>query len=220
MKKIAIKYSEENWPEIKKAVDLLRENGIMVDKRKCVMALDRSLYLENHLSQDRFDYIEVEPDSDSLILTMPQDMPKLKAALGVVEYKEYIEPSQFKKTIKNNGGVVFMIDFSDNKESKIKGYLKKFPESFKLSTKEAYEAQEADKKGNKIGELYYKLHIDTSQVTEAMRKLKDAGNSLIIKTLKAEIDELNSEIEAKDKRIAELEGNLIILGDLISKTLS
>ena len=98
MKKIAIKYSEENWPEIKKVVDLIRSAGIKVLRRKessCFNdkdSISKSRYLvfdeENCILNGvdvgfRYWYNLGSDDNDYLVLTMPQDMSKLKEFLGI-----------------------------------------------------------------------------------------------------------------------------------------
>lgn len=89
MEKIAIKYSEENWPEIKKAVDLIRSQGIKVGKRKneCSSTMSEANYLSNDPIFNGFEYtVETKAqvvEEGFIILTMPQDMPKLKEVLGI-----------------------------------------------------------------------------------------------------------------------------------------
>jgi hypothetical protein len=88
MKKIAIKYDENNWPEIKKAVDLIRSTGKTVEKRKVgnpkkddFLHTCSSVSMGKRHGEFYYDINCSEPDY--LILTMPQDMPKLKEVLGI-----------------------------------------------------------------------------------------------------------------------------------------
>lgn len=82
--KIAIKYSEENWPEIKKAVDYLRSKGFNVEKRKDAAFKHRNLHkyylrmceIDNLFHYDIFLTTKKE---DFTILTMPADFEKLKS---------------------------------------------------------------------------------------------------------------------------------------------
>lgn len=116
----------------------------------------------------------------------------------------------------------------------------------KPSTKEAYENQEAKKNVSFSADDVLKVsdafRIESSKLRGRLSKKSDRikdlekENELFrcrIKELTDQCDEiyannkpnviineLNVEIETKDKRIAELEGNLILVGDLISKTLS
>jgi hypothetical protein len=95
MKKIAIVYDRENWKTTTKlAVDEIRKAGVSVVKRKedAIGTVEASDYLCNHPDFSGFEYT-VENSFDLVaqgftILTMPQDMPKLKEALGIEVLKD------------------------------------------------------------------------------------------------------------------------------------
>ncbi|MDX1365788.1 MAG: hypothetical protein R3243_16400 [Arenibacter latericius] len=84
--KIAIKYSEENWKEIKKAVDYLRGNGYGVERRKDSQYItDEDTFLVSATSESSrkrngdFYYDALDDTISQVILTMPSDLEKLKS---------------------------------------------------------------------------------------------------------------------------------------------
>ena len=82
--KIAIKYSEENWPEIKKAVDYLRGKGLKIIKRKddCHVKSGsaKSLILDSEWDYFNAEYSVFESFQDTdAVLHMPADFEKLKS---------------------------------------------------------------------------------------------------------------------------------------------
>jgi len=261
MKKIAIKYEEGNWANIKIAVDLIRSTGLNVVKRKddvCFndkASISKVRFLVFDEEECNFDkdelgfYYWYNLGSDSneyVILSMPEDLDKLKEALGVDVVPEYIECidvlventflSNISKTIGHTES--FYKISGDKFIPKVK---------CKPSTKEAYEAQEAKKNKQELGSITLfpvvdydlfgvkrikeleenskKLDHGTLRVSDAFRKessklrVRLSKKSDRIKELKISNNELKVEIETKDKRISELEKNLIIMCELGNKVL-
>lgn len=135
-----------------------------------------------------------------------------RGLVKIPEYVECIEPSQFKNTIRDNGGLIFNADH-------INGHITNFPSSFKPSTKEAYEAQEAKKNVSFSADDVLKVS-DAFRIESSKLRGRLSKNSDRIKELEISNNELNVEIETKDKRIAELEKNLIIMCELGNKALA
>ena len=223
MKKIAIK--AESWADMKPAIDLIRGTGQTVVKRKDEhKGADFNILcngipcpiIESYSSGDDWQYVSKRVNlydyPSMLVFTMPEDMDKLKEALGV-------ETNKYALCVRNNNGCfkdffnvgeIYNIKSLDIDKFSVIGnctdriyrafeydaYDKSCNTCFELSTKEAYEAQEAKKKEPELGALEYDL-----------------------KKQSVLINEPKVEIETKDKRIAELEKNLIIMCELGSKVL-
>lgn len=204
---------------------VLRLKGCSIDDEKRVIEAIRSVNIKcnTNLSKDNnskflcvlfgfgFGYTKGNL-AKAIKYKMPQDWDKIQEALGIEDRTDVTHIAL------NTNHVVCPVDYVSRDGYKLKDcdYVFASHGICKPSTKEAYEAQEA----KKFRDDYKVPTLSCADVFLLQEEEPKLGTiEYDLKKQSVMINELNAEIESKDKRIAELEGSLIIIGELANKVL-